>query len=133
MRSDPKQYSCRRGPVPIYLDDDAAQPNRLSEAGVQTELTPRRPTSAGRDGNNEKTCDCAASFSRIASLGFGDQNYPADSFKSGRRARGSRSFVVAVEGTVTNGPPSIGAAWENATSGISLGLPSNGKSFRKGK
>lgn len=51
----------------------------------------------------------------------------------GRRARGSRSFVVAVLGEVTNGPPSSGALSENATSGISLGKPSSGNSFRSGK
>ena len=51
----------------------------------------------------------------------------------GLRARGSRSFVVAVLGDVTNGPPSSGAAEENATSGMSLGNPSKGNSFRSGK
>ena len=40
---------------------------------------------------------------------------------------------VAVLGVVTNGPPSRGAAEENATSGISLGKPSTGNSFRRGK
>src|SRR5256886_6067746 len=52
---------------------------------------------------------------------------------SGGLARGSRSLAVAVLGWVTNGPPSIGVALVNATSGISLGRPSNGNSFRKGK
>src|SRR5207248_2742990 len=52
---------------------------------------------------------------------------------SGRLARGSRSLAVAVDGCVTNGPPSIGAAEVNATSGISLGKPSSGKSFLSGK
>src|ERR1039457_2205686 len=45
----------------------------------------------------------------------------------------SRSFVVAVDGIVTNGPPSIGAASVKATSGISLGKPSSGNSLRRGK
>ena len=52
---------------------------------------------------------------------------------AGRRARGSRSFVVAVLGSVTNGPPSSGALSENATSGMLLGNPSSGNSFRSGK
>ena len=51
----------------------------------------------------------------------------------GRRARGSRSFAVAVLGSVTNGPPSSGALSENATSGMLLGNPSSGNSFRSGK
>src|SRR5436309_5720712 len=54
-------------------------------------------------------------------------------FRSGGRARGSRSFDVAVLGTVTNGPPSIGVTLVKAISGISLGNPSSGKSFRSGK
>ena len=52
---------------------------------------------------------------------------------AGSRARGSRSFVVAVLGSVTNGPPSSGALSENATSGMLLGNPSSGNSFRRGK
>jgi hypothetical protein len=51
----------------------------------------------------------------------------------GLRARGSRSFVVAVLGDVTKGPPSSGALSEKATSGMLLGKPSNGNSFRSGK
>ena len=51
----------------------------------------------------------------------------------GLRARGSRSFVVAVLGSVTNGPPSSGALSENATSGMLLGNPSSGNSFLSGK
>ncbi len=43
-------------------------------------------------------------------------------YSSIRRARGSRSFVVAVEGRVTNGPPSSGAALVKATSGTSRRL-----------
>jgi hypothetical protein len=61
-----------------------------------------------------------------------DQKY-LQAYSSGRRARGSRSFVVAVLGAVTNGPPSSGALSENATSGILLGKPSSGNSFRRGK
>src|SRR5438270_8448292 len=133
MRSDTEQHSYRRGPVSIYLDDDATQSHRLPEAGVETERPPRRASSAGRDGDNPETCERAARFSCIMSLSRGLSDSSAYSFKSGRRARGSRSFVVAVEGRVTKGPPSIGAAWENATSGISLGLPSSGKSLRKRK
>ncbi|MEY5015999.1 MAG: hypothetical protein RIS92_2357 [Verrucomicrobiota bacterium] len=49
------------------------------------------------------------------------------------RERGSRSLVVAVVGLVTKGPPSSGARFEKATSGMSLGRPARGKSFRKGK
>ncbi len=49
------------------------------------------------------------------------------------RERGSRSLVVAVVGLVTKGPPSSGARFEKATSGISLGLPASGKSLRRGK
>ena len=41
--------------------------------------------------------------------------------------------VVAVLGEVTKGPPSSGAADVNATSGMSLGKPSSGNSFRSGK
>src|SRR4029434_3672723 len=52
---------------------------------------------------------------------------------SGGLARGSRSFVVAVLGCVTNGPPSSGADLVKATSGISLASPSNGNSLRNGK
>jgi hypothetical protein len=52
---------------------------------------------------------------------------------SGGRARGSRSLVPVAVGEVTNGPPASGATALNATSGISLGFPSNGKSFRNGK
>jgi hypothetical protein len=52
---------------------------------------------------------------------------------SGGRARGSRSLVPESVGAVTNGPPASGATALNATSGISLGFPSNGKSFRNGK
>jgi hypothetical protein len=52
---------------------------------------------------------------------------------SGGCARGSRSLVPVVVGAVTNGPPARGATSLNATSGILLGLPSNGKSLRKGK
>lgn len=52
---------------------------------------------------------------------------------SGGCARGSRSFAVAVLGLVTNGPPSIGVTFVKATSGISLGKPSSGNSFRNGK
>jgi len=52
---------------------------------------------------------------------------------SGGRARGSRSLALAVLGTVTNGPPSIGVTFVKATSGISLGSPSSGNSFRNGK
>src|SRR5437868_2210205 len=54
-------------------------------------------------------------------------------YNSGGRARGSRSLAVAVLGRVTNGPPSSDAALLKATSGISLGSPSNGNSFRSGK
>ena len=54
-------------------------------------------------------------------------------YSSGLRARGSRSFVVALLGNVTKGPPSSGAVSEKATSGILLGNPSSGNSFRSGK
>ena len=47
-------------------------------------------------------------------------------------ALGSRSDVPAVVGDVTNGPPSSGAVPVKATSGISLGLPARGNSFRSG-
>ena len=57
----------------------------------------------------------------------------AEAHNSGGRARGSRSLAVAVLGRVTNGPPSSDAALVKATSGISLGRPSNGNSLRNGK
>jgi len=52
---------------------------------------------------------------------------------SAGRARGSRSLEPAVLGIVTKGPPSSGVTLVNATSGISLGKPASGKSFRNGK
>src|SRR5436309_1241824 len=58
---------------------------------------------------------------------------PVDTHNSGGRARGSRSLEPAVLGTVTKGPPSRGVTLVKATSGISLGSPSSGKSFRSGK
>ena len=48
------------------------------------------------------------------------------------RDLGSRSLVVNVVGTVTNGPPSIGARRLKATSGMSLARPASGKSLRSG-
>ena len=41
--------------------------------------------------------------------------------------------MVAVEGTVTKGPPASGAALLKATSGMSLARPARGKSLRSGK
>ena len=46
-------------------------------------------------------------------------------------ARGSPVTRFA-PGEVTKGPPSSGATPVNATSGISLGLPARGNSFRRG-
>jgi hypothetical protein len=54
-------------------------------------------------------------------------------FYSAGWARGSRSLVPPGLGEVTNGPPARGALSLKATSGISLGLPSSGKSFLSGK
>ena len=70
----------------------------------------------------------AASFHSEGEIGL-----LSDFYNSGGRARGSRSLVVAVDGRVTNGPPSSGADLVKATSGISLGRPSNGNSLRNGK
>ena len=52
---------------------------------------------------------------------------------TGLRERGSRVTVSPTPALVTNGPSAIGAVLVNPTSGMSLGRPSRGKSFRSGK
>src|SRR5437588_5117665 len=74
MRSNAERHSYHRGSVSIHLDDDVAQPHRLPKAGIETECTTERPSSTGRDGDHSKTCDCAAGFSRIASLFAGQSD-----------------------------------------------------------
>src|SRR5215475_6850540 len=71
--------------------------------------------------------------SQSTSLHFSSHRGESLDYNSGGLARGSRSLVVAVLGRVTKGPPSSGADLVKATSGISLGRPSNGNSFRNGK
>ena len=60
----------------------------------------------------------------------GHRDYYSQS--SGFRRRGSLRVASSLLATVTNGPPSIGAMSVTATSGTSVGLPSSGKSLRKG-
>ena len=52
-----------------------------------------------------------------------------------QRIKQAKHYIdtLAVLGTVTKGPPSIGATEVKPTSGMSLGLPSRGNSFRNGK
>src|SRR5205814_10342849 len=93
----------------------------------------------GVDPGNENTCDPNNWGQRprlklwLSSFGKRPSLVKDHGISVGLRARGSRSLVVAVLGEVTNGPPSRGAAEENAMSGMSLGKPSNGNSFRSGK
>ena len=97
-----------------FFDDDSI---RDGIAGQGTEV---------HVGRRRETADCETDDKKKNQQNFQPYN-------SGLRARGSRSFVVAVLGNVTNGPPSRGAVSENATSGILLGSPSSGNSLRSGK
>jgi hypothetical protein len=84
-------------------------------------------------GRDDCADNCEAKHEQDKQNQFQQGSRPCYIWPIGRRARGSRSFVVAVLGDVTNGPPSSGALSEKATSGMSLGKPSSGNSFRSGK
>ena len=60
------------------------------------------------------------------------RNFSGEGISPAWRARGSRTWVVPSVGIVTNGPPASGAGSLNATPGISVVLPSRGKSFLSG-
>jgi len=68
---------------------------------------------------------------RVAELQRGGGGGAHRLLSSAGRARGSRSWENGA-GLVTKGPPSSGAFAVKAISGISVGSPSKGKSFRKG-
>src|SRR6266576_2378037 len=128
MRPDARRTESNRRPFPIHASIYVAYSNRLSQGRTQAGSPTRRNLAPGRNGRYAKTRNCSACLGRVIRGRLRQKPY-----NSGGCARGSRSFEPAVLGTVTNGPPSIGVALVKATSGISLGNPSRGKSFRNGK
>jgi len=103
-------------PARRFLDENSIR-HRIAGQGIHVQVSRGRETNCHQT-NNQKD---------------NQQQLQFYSGSAGRRARGSRSFVVPVLGSVTNGPPSSGALSENATSGMLLGNPSSGNSFRSGK
>ena len=108
----------QRQPTRGFLDHDSIG-YRVEGQGIEIQVSGRREPAGGETNYEKKN-----------QQNFQPRNYCGS---IGRRARGSRSFVVAVLGMVTNGPPSSGALSEKATSGMLLGNPSSGNSFRNGK
>ena len=62
MRSYPGGFEPHRGALPLYVNDDAAYADRLSETGFEDHANPRHEFATGCDGRNAQTGIRATDF-----------------------------------------------------------------------